>query len=227
MKTHLKLLTFALALGTAALTPATAATITANVTITVASAGGTGFTVGNTFDLIFTTLPGLGLPNNGDDADVSLWEHNNDGQPAIWSTITGGPLTGTWTDTPLGTDPYSYLYAYRNVNTLTLIAATDSTDGTGLFAGSEELNYLIISVGLDSGVLPAWPGAGLGTADAVLPSSGTVIPTVLLFGNIATDNHLYGYSFNVNSLTFGAVPEPSRALLLLGGLMGMALRRRR
>ena len=206
-----------------------AVTIIANITITD-DGGMSALTVGQTMTLTFVTLPGLGLPNFNEHPNSSHWRYESNGDPPIWSTVTGSALSGTWTDTPNGTDPYSEIRIDRDIGDgrLSLIAGTDSGQGIGLFAGSDELSVVILSMDMPSGAIPSWPGVGLGTLEAVLPS-GTFTPSFTVDGRLITINNPERYTFEVDSISFfaGSVPEPSRSLCLLAGMVAVLSLRRR
>ena len=223
-----------IASGMAALTlllanAASAATITVNGTITTAASSA--YTVGQSVSFTFTTLNTLGAPNATDSPELSDWIYNSAGNPPIFSTVTGTSLTGAWTDTPSGGDPWSEIYVNRALGgEMQFVAATDNASlGTGLFVGSHKVQIVQASFKMPSGSLPSYVTGGL--VDNILPIGTFTVstPEIGTFSRLYTTNG-EDNRFNVTSVTYSvdAAPEPSRMLLLgLAGGLGLLRRRRR
>lgn len=205
---------------------ASAATITVNGNITTAASSA--YTVGQSVSFTFTTANTLGAPNASDQSNLSDWSYNSAGNPRIFSAVTGTSLTGTWTDTPNGGDPWSEVYVSRSDGEMQFIAATDNASlGTGLQIGSRKVQIVQAAFKMPGGSLPSFVAASL--VDTTLPIGTFTVSTPQNgdFSRIYTTNG-EDNRFNVTSVTYSVdvAPEPSR-MMLLGLACGLGLLRRR
>ena len=214
--------------------PANALTISVSGTITVAS-GGSLYSVGQPVTIVFTTVPSLGLPNGYNDSSLSSWAGGWAADPdpgiPVWSNITVSGTTGIWNDALLQTESQSNLFVNRAINMVGLNSGNvNPTVGLNLFTAGIELGSFGGELSFLPGALPAWPGFASGTAENVLPASGTYLTTPLVdFNLFFRDGSVYTLGDNVSglSVTIDSIPEPTVSGLAIIGLAVAGFRRRR
>ncbi len=158
------------------------------------------------------------------------WKDDNTAtDPAIWTSVTGTGLSGTWTRPVTdGSTAISYIDAYAAGGQLWLMAGTVFGGDTGLTVGGQSFKTLILGAsysGLDfspvTGAL-ADPSDYFGNHLGSYGASSTNV--AVLENGIGGQVH-----FNISSIVISSIPEPSTYAALTGAFVlgGTFLMRRR
>lgn len=230
----------AIAAALSCLSTAAPAAVVFSVETTIIDVSGGAFSLGEAVTLTFTTRDGLGAPNFRNDADIAYWTHDSTdpGDPLnlpLWADVTVSGATGSFDEDTA--DPFSSLEMagpghFRD--TLYLGAGDDVGDSIGLTRGGEALVYV------DAAVAPSWLLPFFLGGDDTQRVETTFVDGRYTFAAATnatayfyTEDYANEYVAKIDALTISGalppapVPLPAGAWLLLAGVAGLALARRR